>query len=77
MAAPGELGPQTAVLFFTGLSTNAQVRSIRKQRMKWSVEDEVTLCVAAQLTSFEPCPICSQTNSILSRQANIDAGVGR
>lgn len=53
------------------------VRSIRKQRMKWSVEDEATLCVAAQLTSFEPCPICSQINSTPSSQANLDAGVGR
>lgn len=46
------------------------VRSIRKQRMKWSVEDEATLCVAAQLTSFKPCPICSQNklNSFLTGQ---------
>lgn len=46
-------------------------------RMKWSMEDEAALRVAAQPTSFEPCPICSQTNSILSSQARLDAGVSR
>lgn len=64
-------------LFFTRLSTNAQVRSIRKQRRKWSVEDEATMRVAAPLTRFEPCPICSQTKSFLSTQANLDAGASR